>query len=199
MKSKAASILSSGTFHATSAPSARFVASSVCRTRRIVPARSIAVMRVITTSTSTPERRAIASNGSRTKPSILSSEIARIFALIGSSCSIVSIWLLISPPLRKLSNIMAHYPDSLSLLNARALFFQDAKLGSNGGYGDRWVRVESKPIPFYFPNLPSRVAAARFHDLHHLAAKYETDWPGETEIAAWENSSGWWRYRSALV
>src|SRR5437899_11049086 len=156
-------------------------------------------MRAITISTSTPERRAIASNGSRTKPSILSSEIARIYALIGSSCSIVSIWLLISPPLRKLSNIMAHYPDSLSLLNARALFFQDAKLGSNGGYGDRWVRVESKPIPFYFPNLPSRVAAARLHDLHHIAAEYETDWPGEAEIAAGEMASGCARYRAALI
>src|SRR5437667_5915029 len=199
IQSKAVSISSSGTFHATSAPSARLVASSVCRTRRIVPAHNMAAMRVITTSTSTPERRAIASNGSRTKPSILSSEIARIFALIGSSCSIVSIWLLISPPPPKLSNLMAHYPDSLSLLNARALFFQDAKLGPNGGYGDRWVRVESKPIPFYFPNLPSRVAAARLHDLHHIAAEYETDWPGEAEIAAWEIASGCARYHAAWV
>src|SRR2546430_11511449 len=90
---------------------------------------------------------------------------------------------------------MAHYPDSLSLLNARALFFQDAKLGPNGGYADRWVRVESKPIPFYFPNLASRVAAARLHDLHHIAAEYETDWPGEAEIAAWEIAIGCARYR----
>jgi len=94
---------------------------------------------------------------------------------------------------------MAHYPDSLSLLNARALFFQDAKLGPNGGYGDRWVRVESKPIPFYFPNLPSRVAAARLHDLHHIAAEYETDWLGEAEIAAWEIASGCARYRAAWI
>src|ERR1039458_9842928 len=47
----------------------------------------MASMRAMTRSTSTPERRAISANGSRTKPSILSSEIARIFALIGSSCS----------------------------------------------------------------------------------------------------------------
>src|SRR6202040_939162 len=47
----------------------------------------MALMRAITTSTSTPERRAISSNGSGTNPSILSSEIARIFALIGSLCS----------------------------------------------------------------------------------------------------------------
>src|SRR5919206_477685 len=40
MNSNAVSSLSGGNCHATSAPSARFVAMSVCRTRRIVPARS---------------------------------------------------------------------------------------------------------------------------------------------------------------
>src|SRR6202023_3807416 len=58
--------------------------------RRIVPARTIAAIRAITVSTSTPEPRAISSNGSRTKPSTLSSEIASIFALIGSLYSIGS-------------------------------------------------------------------------------------------------------------
>ena len=45
----------------------------------------------------TPERRAISSNGSRTKPSILSSEIARIFSLIGSLCSTGNMQDLIKP------------------------------------------------------------------------------------------------------
>src|SRR5688572_31183137 len=44
-------------------------------------------MRAITVSTGTPDRLAISANGSRTKPSMLSSETARIFALIGSLCS----------------------------------------------------------------------------------------------------------------
>ena len=56
MKSKAASILFSGIFQATNAPSARFVASNVCRTRRIVPARNMAAIRNITVSTSRPLR-----------------------------------------------------------------------------------------------------------------------------------------------
>jgi hypothetical protein len=34
------------------------------------------------------------------------------------------------------------------------------------------------------------VKAARLHDLHHIALEYETDWPGEVEIAAWEIASG---------
>jgi hypothetical protein len=78
----------------------------------------------------------------------------------------------------------------MSLLEARALFFRRANLGHDGGYTDRWVRVESKPIPFYFPNTQARAAAARLHDLHHIAAEYQTDWPGEAEIAAWEIASG---------
>jgi quinol monooxygenase YgiN len=94
---------------------------------------------------------------------------------------------------------MVRYADSFSLLRARALFFRDAKLGPDGGYGDRWVRVETKPIPFYFPNWPSRVAAARLHDLHHIATDYETDWPGEAEIAAWEVASGCARYHAAWI
>jgi len=92
---------------------------------------------------------------------------------------------------------MARYPDHLSLLVARSLFFRDAKLEPDGGYGNRWVRVETKPIPFYFPNWASRVGAARLHDLHHIATEYETDWPGEAEIAAWEIASGCADHRAA--
>ncbi|OLE13344.1 MAG: hypothetical protein AUG52_01205 [Verrucomicrobia bacterium 13_1_20CM_3_54_17] len=66
---------------------------------------------------------------------------------------------------------MLRYLDDRSLLEARNLFFRDARLGADGGYGDRWVRIEAKPIPFYFPNWPARVAAARLHDLHHIAAE----------------------------
>ena len=73
-----------------------------------------------------------------------------------------------------------------SLRDARALFFERSNLGIDGGYAKRWVRVESKPLAFYFPNSRSRVAAARLHDLHHVAAEYDTDWPGEAEIAGWE-------------
>ena len=82
------------------------------------------------------------------------------------------------------------YPGDMTLQEARALFFARSGLGAEGGYSDRWVRVEAKPFPFYFPNTRSRVKAARLHDLHHIALEYETDWPGETEIAAWEIASG---------
>lgn len=107
--------------------------------------------------------------------------------------------MLITATASKLSTAMARYPDHLLLPAARTLFFCDAKLGPEGGYRNRWVRVESKPIPFYFPNWPGRVAAARLHDLHHIAASYETDWPGEAEIAAWEIASGCAGYYAAWL
>jgi hypothetical protein len=87
----------------------------------------------------------------------------------------------------------------MSLLEARRLFFQHGNLGEDGGYSSRWVRVELKPFPFYFPNSRARVAAARLHDLHHIAAEYKTDWPGEAEISAWEIASGCARYHAAWI
>jgi len=87
----------------------------------------------------------------------------------------------------------------MTLAEARRLFFERANLGEDGGYSSRWVRVESKPFPFYFPNSRSRVAAARLHDLHHVAAEYETDWPGEAEISAWEIASGCAHYHAAWI
>jgi hypothetical protein len=107
--------------------------------------------------------------------------------------------MLISACAGKLSTGMARYPDHVSLRTARALFFRDSKLGPDGGYGNWWVRVETKPIPFCFPNWSSRVAAARLHDLHHIAAEYGTDWPGEGEIAAWEIASGCGGYHAAWL
>jgi hypothetical protein len=91
------------------------------------------------------------------------------------------------------------YPDEMSLKEARQLFFKRGNLGEDGGYSSRWVRVESKPFSFYFPNTRARVAAARLHDLHHVAAQYETDWPGEAEISAWEIASGCGRYHAAWI
>jgi hypothetical protein len=87
MKSKAALSFSSGTRQATRAPWANFVESRVWRTRRMMPASSMALIRSSTVSSGTPLCSAITWKGWRWKPEIRSSEIARIFALIGSLCS----------------------------------------------------------------------------------------------------------------
>jgi hypothetical protein len=80
------------------------------------------------------------------------------------------------------------------LAEARARFFARSDLGADGGYNARWVRIEMKPFPVYFPNTASRVRSAKLHDLHHLALEYKTDWPGEVEIAGWEIASGCGRH-----
>jgi hypothetical protein len=86
------------------------------------------------------------------------------------------------------------YPDTMTLAEARALFFARSGLGDDGGYNARWVRVETKPFPVFFPNTACRVEAAKLHDLHHIAMEYETDWAGEAEIAGWEIASGCGRH-----
>jgi hypothetical protein len=90
--------------------------------------------------------------------------------------------------------IAQSYPGTMTLAEARARFFERSGLGDDGGYNARWVRVETKPFPVYFPNTACRVEAAKLHDLHHIANEYGTDWPGEAEIAAWEIASGCGRH-----
>jgi hypothetical protein len=82
------------------------------------------------------------------------------------------------------------YPDTMTLKDARSMFFERADLGADGGYSATWVRVETQPIAVYFPNTRCRVEAAKLHDLHHIATEYSTDWPGEAEIAGWELAGG---------
>jgi hypothetical protein len=89
---------------------------------------------------------------------------------------------------------MTTYPDSLTLAEARSQFFARSGLGNDGGYNARWVRVETKPFPVFFPNTACRVEAAKLHDLHHIALEYRTDWAGEVEIAGWEIASGCGRH-----
>ena len=69
-------------------PGARLVAISVCRTRRIVCASSIARMRSCTVSALNSASRAISANGSGRKPAMRSSETARTRALVGSVISV---------------------------------------------------------------------------------------------------------------
>ncbi|HVF72062.1 MAG TPA: hypothetical protein VM940_10695 [Chthoniobacterales bacterium] len=86
------------------------------------------------------------------------------------------------------------YPNTMTLAQARSIFFASSRLGDDGGYNARWVRVETRPWPVYFPNTACRVEAAKLHDLHHIAMEYETDWAGEAEIAGWEIASGCGRH-----
>ena len=85
---------------------------------------------------------------------------------------------------------MPTYADSLSLHDARRVYFDANAFGADGGYAKRWVKVKLGPVPIWFPNSAGRVRAVRYHDLHHVVTGYATSWTGEGEIGAWEIASG---------
>lgn len=81
-------------------------------------------------------------------------------------------------------------PPPLSLLQARARYFQENGFGERGGYDEPWVDFKVGPLPFPFPNTKARVRAVAYHDLHHIVTGYRTDLAGEFEISAWELGAG---------
>ncbi len=93
---------------------------------------------------------------------------------------------------------MARYDQSLTVAEARERYF--AENGFDPSYGERWItlRVAGRALPV-FPNTRARIAAARIHDLHHIAAEYDTSWTGEGEIGAWELARGCGPYLAAWV
>lgn len=87
---------------------------------------------------------------------------------------------------------------SETLRVARARYFAENGLG-DGGYHERWVRLQAGPLPLWFPNTGARVRAVRLHDLHHVLTGYATNWVGEAEIGAWELASGCGHYWAAWL
>ncbi|HVG22548.1 MAG TPA: hypothetical protein VND45_00205 [Thermoanaerobaculia bacterium] len=77
-----------------------------------------------------------------------------------------------------------------TIREARAEYFRRAGFASDGGYGDRWVRLKAYGrTVLMFPNTAARTRSVRLHDIHHILTGYETTWAGEAEIGAWELAS----------
>ena len=91
------------------------------------------------------------------------------------------------------------FPDSMLVSMARERFFELSGIPPDGGEKDRWVLLTRKPFPIGFPNTRSRMRAVKLHDVHHIATEYQTDYAGESEIAAWEIASGCGRYAWAWL
>lgn len=85
---------------------------------------------------------------------------------------------------------MTNYAAETTMRTARDAYFAANDFGADGGYGSPWVDISLGPIPLGFPNWSSRKEAVAYHDLHHIVTGYQTDWPGELEIAAWELGAG---------
>lgn len=91
------------------------------------------------------------------------------------------------------------YNPSDSMRTARAQYFSANAFGDNGGYDEAWVDFMLGPVPFPFPNAPSRVRAVKVHDMHHILTGYDTDLRGEVEISAWEIGAGCKDFTAAWV
>ena len=84
---------------------------------------------------------------------------------------------------------MSTYNPSSTLYDARAHYFAVNDFG-DGGYNDKWVKVEYGSLRFYFPNTKERAYVVKYHDIHHILTEYETTLEGEAEIGAWEVATG---------
>ncbi|MBI3724874.1 hypothetical protein HY251_13100 [bacterium] len=80
-------------------------------------------------------------------------------------------------------------PGYLSVKEAR-----DVYLRANGftleGYTAPTFELNFFGKRVSFKNRPSRMRVVPFHDLHHVATGYGTDFTGEAEIGAWELRAG---------
>jgi hypothetical protein len=93
----------------------------------------------------------------------------------------------------------ATYSNQLTIGEALTIFFQKYQLGPDGGMSDNWVKLRFGKFYFPIPNTASRKKALMFHDIHHIATGYESNWKGECEIGAWEVSTGCGSYSAAWV
>jgi hypothetical protein len=93
--------------------------------------------------------------------------------------------------------VAVNYDPEMTMREARDRYFLANGFGADGGYGDAWVDFKLGPVPFPFPNVPSRVRALQFHDLHHILTGYDTSTTGEFEISAWELGAGCKDYAAA--
>jgi len=87
----------------------------------------------------------------------------------------------------------------MKLAVARARYYDANHFGPDGGDALAWVPIKLGRITVKIPNTEGRRRAVRFHDLHHIVTGYQTDVPGESEIAAWELASGCTRWPAATV
>ena len=89
---------------------------------------------------------------------------------------------------------MTAYAPEMTLRDARARYFAANGFGADGGDSERWVEVRVGRFPLWFPNTRGRRYSVKFHDLHHVLTGYPTSLRGETEIGAWEVSTGLGRH-----
>jgi hypothetical protein len=80
---------------------------------------------------------------------------------------------------------------TLTISSALAKFYEKNKFDSDGGEHAPYAKAQLTSWFFiYVPNPDARQRILHIHDIHHLVAGFETSMRGESEISAWEISSG---------
>ena len=69
-------------------------------------------------------------------------------------------------------------------------FYADHDFGEEGGINDAFAYAKLGPINIPIPNTAARKEVIWLHDLHHLLNGYDTTWPGEGQVSAWELAAG---------
>jgi len=85
------------------------------------------------------------------------------------------------------------YADDIKIKDALQLYFSQYHF-KDGGYNDKYFKIKAGPFYIPFPNVKSRVAAVKLHDIHHLITEYKATMKGEVEIGGWEIGSGCGKY-----
>ena len=81
--------------------------------------------------------------------------------------------------------------NSLTVKQALPGFYKSYNLPPDGGVDDPSVKIELiKGVYMYIPNTNDRKKVVLKHDIHHLVTGYTGLMKGETEISAWELSTG---------
>jgi hypothetical protein len=81
--------------------------------------------------------------------------------------------------------------DHLKIKDALPILYKSYNLKPDGGLHDSSVKIELlKKFSLYIPNFETRQKVVLKHDIHHVVTGYSAEMKGETEISAWELSTG---------
>ncbi|MCH8330011.1 MAG: hypothetical protein IH946_01300 [Bacteroidetes bacterium] len=81
--------------------------------------------------------------------------------------------------------------DYLTVREALPIFYEGYELEPNGGVDDPTVTIKLvKGVTMFIPNFDARRKVILKHDIHHILTGYTGVMKGETEISAWELSTG---------
>ncbi len=81
--------------------------------------------------------------------------------------------------------------DHLTVKEALPVLYKNYNLKPDGGINDSSVKIVIlKDLSIYIPNSDARRRVVLKHDIHHVVTGYSALMKGETEISAWELSTG---------